>query len=62
LKSSHVPIRERIAGFLEECSGYPTDVFPLTEAELELRLRNGDPFWMQALRDGIECYRRGEIG
>src|SRR5438876_3266258 len=57
LKSSHMPIRERIAQFLEECSGYPTDVFPLTEAELESRLRSGDPFWMRALRDGIECYK-----
>jgi|SRR5438552_11845948 len=58
LESSHLPIPERIAGFLEECSGYPTDVFPLTEAELESRLRDGDPFWVRALREGIECYKR----
>jgi predicted nucleotidyltransferase len=58
LKSSHLPIRERIGEFLQECAEYPTDVFPLTEAELESRLQSGDPFWTQALREGIECYRR----
>src|SRR6266571_168617 len=35
LKSSRLPVRERVGEFLEECSNYPTDVFPLTEAELE---------------------------
>jgi predicted nucleotidyltransferase len=58
LSSSDVPVRERIAEFLEECSVYPTDVFPLTEAELDARLQSGDPFWTQAVREGIECYRR----
>lgn len=58
LKSSQLPIRERIGEFLEECSSYPTDVFPLTEAELESYLQSGDSFWTQALREGIECYRR----
>ena len=57
LKSSHLPVRERIAEFLGECSEYPADVFPLTEAELESRLRESDPFWVKALREGIECYR-----
>jgi predicted nucleotidyltransferase len=58
LKSSHLPIRERIREFLKDCSEYPTDVFPLTEGELESRLKRSDPFWMQAVREGIECYRR----
>jgi predicted nucleotidyltransferase len=58
LKSSQLPIRERIGEFIAECGAYPTDVFPLTEAELESRLQNGDPFWMQAMREGIECFRR----
>lgn len=58
LKSSHVPIRERIGEFLEDCSNYPSDVFPLTEAELESRLNSRDPFWMRAMREGIECYSR----
>lgn len=57
LKFSHLPIRERIGEFLKECSDYPTDVFPLTEAELESRLQSGDPFWMQALREGIDLIR-----
>jgi hypothetical protein len=56
LKSSNLPIRERIAEFLSDCSAYPTDAFPLTEAELESRLRDSDPFWMQVMREGIECY------
>ena len=58
LRSSDLSIRDRIAEFLTECSDYPTDVFPLTEAELELRLQEADPFWVQAVREGIECYRR----
>ena len=58
LNSSALPIRERVSEFLEECSIYPTDVFPLTQAELDERLQGGDPFWTQALREGIECYKR----
>lgn len=57
LKSSDLPVRERIAEFLNDCSDYPTDVFPLTEAELHSRLQS-DPFWTQALREGIECFCR----
>ncbi len=58
LKSSDLPIRDRIAEFLKNCSEYPTDVFPLTEMELETRLKSSDPFWVRALREAIECYRR----
>jgi predicted nucleotidyltransferase len=58
LKSSDLPVRERIPEFLSDCSAYPTDVFPLTEAELDLLLRDSDPFWMQVVREGIECYSR----
>jgi predicted nucleotidyltransferase len=55
LKSSSVPVRERIGEILRECGAYPTDVFPLTEAELEGRLRAGDPFWTRAVREAIDC-------
>lgn len=55
LKSSLKPIRDRIVEFLEYCKAYPTDVFPLTEEELQMRLQEGDPFWTQALREGIDC-------
>src|SRR5437899_1833635 len=58
LKSSRLPVRERVWDFLEECSNYPTDVFPLTEAELDAHLKNGDPFWTRALLEGIECFKR----
>ena len=60
LKDSSLPIRDRIAQFLEYCSGYPADVFPLTETELEGRLRENDPFWVRAVSEAIECYRRDE--
>jgi predicted nucleotidyltransferase len=55
LKYSDLPIRDRIAEFLRECDAYPTDVFPLTEEELQARLREGDPFWTRALQEGIDC-------
>jgi len=58
LKSSDLPICERIAEFLKYCSDYSTDVFPLTEAELESRLQAADSFWVQAVREGIECCSR----
>ena len=58
LNSSGLPLRERVAEFLDECSMYPTDVFPLTEDELDVRLKAGDPFWTKAVCEGIECYRR----
>jgi predicted nucleotidyltransferase len=51
LKSSHLPVRDRIGEFLKDCTAYPTDVFPLTEAELQERLEEGDPFWTQAVRE-----------
>ena len=55
LKSSSVPISERIGEFLKDCTAYPTDVFPLTEDELQKRLRKGDPFWTQAMREAVDC-------
>ena len=55
LKSSDLPMRERIGTFLEACSAYPTDVFPVTEQELADRLHEGDPFWTQAVREGVDC-------
>jgi hypothetical protein len=53
LSSSDRPMPDRIAQFLEVCAGYPTDVFPLTETELQQRLIERDPFWTQAMRDAI---------
>ena len=61
LRSSSLPIRERIAEFLKDCTAYPTDVFPLTERELQVRIGEGDPFWTRAIREGIECYPGAEI-
>ena len=55
LKSSDVPVKDRIGEFLQECTAYPTDVFPLTEEELAKRLWEGDPFWTRAVREGVDC-------
>ena len=55
LKSSDMPVKDRIGEFLKECTAYPTDVFPLTEEELAKRLSEGDPFWTQAVREGVDC-------
>ena len=54
LKSSSLPVSDRIAEFLNDCTAYPTDVFPLTEGELQERLRDGDPFWTQAVKEAVE--------
>ena len=56
LTSSTLPIRDRIPEFLQDCSAYPTDVFPLTARELEAELTEPNPFWVRALEEGIECY------
>jgi predicted nucleotidyltransferase len=55
LRSSELPVRDRVGAFLEHCTTYPTDVFPLTEAELEARLRDRDPFWTRAVAEAIDC-------
>ena len=55
LRSSDRPPAERVGEFLTECTAYPTDVFPLTEEELATRLREGDPFWTQAMREAVDC-------
>ena len=55
LRSSDLPIRDRIAEFLSDCTVYPTDVFPLTERELREHLQEVDPFWTQAVKEGIDC-------
>ena len=55
LKSSGLPLRERIGEFLKDCTAYPTDVFPLTEDELHERLREGDLFWTKAVREAVDC-------
>ncbi len=60
LTSSNIQIRDRIPEFLKDCSAYPTDVFPLTESELETELAEPNPFWVRALKEGIECYPAAE--
>lgn len=55
LKSSSMPVRDRIAEFLKDCTAYPTDIFPLTEEELHERLQEQDPFWTRAMKEGIDC-------
>ena len=55
LRSSSVPVGDRVAEFLNDCTAYPTDVFPLTEAELQEQLREGDPFWTQAVKEAVDC-------
>ena len=54
LKSSALSPRDRIAEFLKDCTGYPTDVFPLTEQEIRERLQELDPFWTRAMKEGID--------
>jgi predicted nucleotidyltransferase len=58
LKSSSLPVRDRIGTFLTDCAAYPTDVFPLTEDELQERLREGDPFWTRVIREAIDPERQ----
>jgi predicted nucleotidyltransferase len=58
LKESAKPAHDRIADFLQHASAYPTDVFPLTEAEIESRLEEGDPFLRRAMSEGILLYSR----
>ena len=55
LKSSSLPVTDRIGEFLKECAAYPTDVFPLTEEELRERLEQGDPFWLRAVGEAVDC-------
>jgi predicted nucleotidyltransferase len=55
LKHSDLDVRDRIGAMLPHCTEYPTDVFPLTETELDERLRGGDPFWTRAVAESIEC-------
>ena len=58
LKSSEKSVSERIADFMQDGFGYPTDIFPLTEAEVESRLEEGDPFLRRAMSEGILLYAR----
>jgi len=53
LKDSPKTDPERVADLLKYISAYPTDIFPLTEAEIEARVGQGDPFLRRALSEGI---------
>ena len=57
LESSSLSMSDRIADFLQDCAAYPTDVFPLTQEELHNRLREHDPFWTRAMKEGIDILR-----
>lgn len=56
LESSQKSVPDRIADFLEDAFDYPTDVFPYTEQEMQVRHRAGDPFLIRATREGIQLY------
>ena len=59
LKESEKSVPERIADLLKYAPAYPTDIFPLTVAEVESRLEAGDPFLQRALREGILLWGQG---
>lgn len=56
LKESDKPASERLGDFLQYVPAYPTDMFPVTEAEIAARLQEGDPFLARALNEGILLY------
>jgi len=56
LKESEKPVSERLEECLRHVSAYPTDIFPLTEAEIESRLEEGDAFLQRALSEGVLLY------
>jgi predicted nucleotidyltransferase len=58
LHKSDKSIAERLDEFLRYCPSYPTDMFPLTESEVESRLRQGDLFLRRAVSEGIVLYSR----
>ncbi len=60
LLQSEIPIRERISELLKLVSEYPTDIFPLTVAELQSRIAEGDPFIAKALAEGILLHAEPE--
>jgi predicted nucleotidyltransferase len=62
LKASEKSIRRRIEDLLRFVPAYPTDIFPLTEAEIETRLTKGDPFLERALDEGILLWPSREPG
>ena len=58
LSASDRPFRDRIPLFLP--SGFPVgmDVFPYTREEIERMKREGNPFVLGALRDGVTVFKR----
>lgn len=56
LAHSNRPAQERLTDFLSHAQTYPTDMLLLTQAELELRLAEGDPFLKRAVSEGILLY------
>ena len=56
LGQSDKPARDRLVDFLQYTPNYPMDIFPLTQSEIESRLREGDPFLRRAMREGILVY------
>jgi predicted nucleotidyltransferase len=56
LERSDKPLGERLYDYLQFGSGYPTDILPLTEAEIDSRLGDQDPFLQQIFAEGIQLY------
>jgi predicted nucleotidyltransferase len=56
LTHSDRPAQERLTDFLSHAQTYPTDMLLLTQAELESRLAEDDPFLKRAVSDGIQLY------
>ncbi len=58
LKESSIPILERIPKYAPNHFPVGVDVFPYTEDELEIKLKDGDFFVKRVLKEGIELFRR----
>ncbi len=61
LKESSIPILERIPRYAPNHFPVGVDVFPYTEDELEIKLKDGDFFVKRALKEGIELFRRTNL-
>ncbi len=56
LDRSDKALGERLSDYLQFGSGYPTDILPLTEQEIDARLADRDPFLRRILDEGIQLY------
>ena len=56
LEHSDKPLGERLHDYLQFVPGYPIDILPLTEAEIDSRLADQDLFLQQIFAEGIQLY------